>query len=170
VNDSDPNVVSLRREIQVLDVNDQRPAFQGVPYTFKVSEDAAVGMTLFRAIRVSDADAGSNAELKLRCDENKDKDACETFETRLVRGGDGTFHGLVKLRRRLDYETRASYNIPVVVADQGPEVSLSSEISVLVEVVDLQDQPPVFKNSPYSVVVPENLPPVGCDARNDLSA
>ena len=71
VNGPDPNVVSLRREIRVEDVNDNFPAFLGVPFTVKVPEDAPVGTTLFRGIKVSDADAGANAELQLRCDEEK---------------------------------------------------------------------------------------------------
>lgn len=91
---------------------------------------------------------------------SKDEDACSTFDIKLTRAGEGRFVGIVKLRRKLDYEARPAYNIPIIVHDQGSEIKRSSEISVVAEVVDLQDQPPVFKHAPYSVVVPENLPPV----------
>ncbi|CAG0914761.1 unnamed protein product [Notodromas monacha] len=155
----DPNIVSLRRQVQVLDVNDNKPEFQDVPYSFRVPEDAAVGTTLFRGIRVTDADAGSNADIRLLCDSSKDSDACGVFDVRLSRIGDGKFMGIVRLKKKLDYELRSSYNIPLIVADQGAEVQLTSEIGIVADVEDLQDQPPVFKHAPYSVVVPENLPP-----------
>ena len=90
----------------------------------------------------------------------QDEDACQTFEIRLTRLSEGSYSGNIKLKKKLDYEFRSSYNIPLIASDQGAETRRTSEISVLVEVEDLQDQPPVFKHAPYSVIVPENLPPV----------
>lgn len=46
VGDAEPNTVSLRRVIPVLDVNDNPPQFHGRPYAFSVPESAKVCLTL----------------------------------------------------------------------------------------------------------------------------
>ena len=38
----------------------------------------------------------------------------------------------------------------------SPSSPLSSRTTVLIRVVDVQDQPPVFQNAPYSVLLQEN--------------
>ena len=43
--------------------------------------------------------------------------------------------------------------------DQGIP-SLSSTANVLITINDIQDQKPFFLNGPYSISIPENIPPV----------
>ena len=64
---AEPNIVSIRREIVIEDRNDNAPKFGESTYTFPVDETAFVGSQIFNKIFVSDADAGSNAEVKLTC-------------------------------------------------------------------------------------------------------
>jgi len=64
---AEPNIVSLRREIRVEDKNDNAPKFSDSSYTFSVNETAAVNSQVFNKILISDADSGSNAEIKLTC-------------------------------------------------------------------------------------------------------
>jgi len=99
---ADPNTVSLRREIPVLDVNDNAPVFHGRPYAFNVSESTRVGARLFSGIVVSDADGGVNAEVTVTCDSaaslnEQSDDACNHFaiETEKVRFGDLLPHRLL---------------------------------------------------------------------------
>jgi hypothetical protein len=77
----EPNTVSLRREIPVLDRNDNTPQFLGRPYSFTVAETARVGATVFTGLVVTDADAGVNGEVTVECDRSASAptDACDTF-------------------------------------------------------------------------------------------
>jgi hypothetical protein len=77
---SEPNTVSLRREIPILDVNDNAPEFHDRPYSFTVAETAPVGTTVFSNITITDKDGGVNADIMLRCTADKDnEDVCSTF-------------------------------------------------------------------------------------------
>jgi hypothetical protein len=77
---SEPNTVSLRREIPILDVNDNAPEFHDRPYSFSVAETVSVGTTVFSNITVTDKDGGVNADIMLSCVADKDdEDVCSTF-------------------------------------------------------------------------------------------
>lgn len=71
----------------------------------------------------------------------------------------GTYVGSIRLARPLDYDTVSSYKLTVRATDGGPKNALSAAANVSVVVRDVQDERPVFTNSPYSVVVDENTPP-----------
>lgn len=80
---SEPNTVSLRREIAVLDENDNRPVYHGRPYAARVPESAKVGSALLPpgTITVSDDDGGVNADVVVRCvASSRDDDVCEVFD------------------------------------------------------------------------------------------
>lgn len=77
IGDSDTNTVSLRREIAVVDVNDNPPEFLGRPYSFSVSEDTQVGTIIYRNITVVDRDIGLNGEISMTCVQNNEP--CVTF-------------------------------------------------------------------------------------------
>ncbi|XP_050735767.1 cadherin-23-like [Eriocheir sinensis] len=153
------NTVPLRREIPVLDVNDNPPVYHDQPYTFTVSESASPGATLFSQIKVSDADEGENAKVTLECVREKSPEACEQFEVRAAQVLEGEFVGIVSLRQILDYERESRYTLVIRASDGGFEKRLSSTATVVVEVQDVQDQPPVFLNAPFSATVREASPP-----------
>lgn len=67
VGNAEPNTVSLRREIPVLDVNDNPPEFINRPYIFAVPESTKVGTVLYSNITVYDRDSGINSELNFNC-------------------------------------------------------------------------------------------------------
>jgi hypothetical protein len=50
-----------------LDRNDNPPKFSESSYTFLVNETVGVNTQVFNKILVSDADSGSNGEVKLTC-------------------------------------------------------------------------------------------------------
>lgn len=66
---TEPNTVSIRREIPVRDYNDNPPTFLGRPYLAKVNETFPVGFALeiVPDITVTDGDAGKNAEISMEC-------------------------------------------------------------------------------------------------------
>ena len=66
---------------------------------------------------------------------------------------------MITLKKPLNYEARSSYNMLIKAEDQGIP-SLSSTANVLITINDIQDQKPFFLNGPYSISIPENIPPV----------
>jgi hypothetical protein len=83
---SEPNTVSLRREIPVIDRNDNPPKFEGRPYLFSVVETARVGSVVYEGVVITDADSGVNGELGVSCDpvRSTPNDACDTFDIKVI--------------------------------------------------------------------------------------
>ncbi|XP_018787095.1 PREDICTED: protein dachsous isoform X1 [Bactrocera latifrons] len=65
--------------------------------------------------------------------------------------------GHLTLSRHLDYETAQRHAL-IVTATDGGEPPLSSNLTILVEVQDVNDNPPMFERNDYSVKVLESLP------------
>lgn len=73
----------------------------------------------------------------------------------------GTYVGSIRLARPLDFDTVSSYKLTVRASDGGVGAVRnvhSSTANVSVVVRDVQDERPVFTNSPYSIVIDENTP------------
>ncbi|XP_047097698.1 cadherin-23 [Schistocerca piceifrons] len=161
----EPNTVSLRREVAVLDVNDNAPAFHGRPYALSLPETTRVGTVVFANISLTDADLGRNADIELEClreaGDTDDADACDTFHVSADKVGEGHFEGQLRLARPLDFERRSAYSVRMRATDRAddPAKRMSATARVAVAVIDVQDQPPAFLGAPYSAAVPENSPP-----------
>ncbi|KAH8322014.1 hypothetical protein KR059_000394 [Drosophila kikkawai] len=155
---TEPNTVSQRREIPVRDYNDNQPTFLGRPYTASVSESLPVGaeLNVEPPIVVVDRDEGINAEVQIKCVE--ENDICDIFEVRAVKISDGNYTARVALKQPLDFESRPSYIMTISASDSALDNRLSSLATISINVIDIQDQPPVFTNAPYSATVPENTP------------
>ncbi|XP_033608058.1 cadherin-87A, partial [Cryptotermes secundus] len=159
---SEPNTVSLRREIPVLDVNDNAPEFHGRPYSFTVAETTRVGTTLFSNITITDEDGGVNADIMLSCAADKDnEDVCSTFGVVAEKISEGEYVGIISLLKPLDYEQRSGYSLVLKATDVASEPSarLTAIANVAIDVMDIQDQPPIFLNSPFSATVAEATAP-----------
>lgn len=83
--DAEPNTVSLRREITVLDENDNSPEFHNRPYSANVSEASGIGINIAVSndIIVTDKDGGINGDVIVSCFVEASMihidDVCETF-------------------------------------------------------------------------------------------
>lgn len=158
---TEPNTVSLRREVPIRDYNDNPPVFIGRPYTTSISESTPLKSTIeiHPAILVTDRDEGQNSDLTLSCfdDNEKDADVCETFHVQTERNAEGNFTAIITLLQSLDFETRPSYVLTLMARD-GAANPLTAYATVTINVIDVQDQPPVFANAPYSATIPENTP------------
>ncbi|XP_017756092.1 PREDICTED: cadherin-23 [Eufriesea mexicana] len=159
---SEPNTVSLRREIAVLDENDNPPVYHGRPYAARVPESAHVGGLLVPpgTITITDRDGGVNADVHVECvSATRDDDVCEVFSVSTEKHlAEGKYDVQISLSKSLDYERRNSYLINLLAVDGASDVSkrLQARATVAVDVLDVQDQPPVFLNAPYSAALPEN--------------
>ncbi|XP_038210910.1 cadherin-23 [Zerene cesonia] len=163
ISDAEPNTVSLRRVIPVRDVNDNAPVFHNRPYIVNISEATPVDseIEVSPKILITDLDEGENANVRVSCsskDRGSDAEACSTFRIVTDMISPNEYQARIYLASPLDYESRTAYVITLEAVDGGGRARRASA-SVAVGVRDVQDQPPVFLNAPYSPTVPENTSP-----------
>ncbi|KAK5864404.1 hypothetical protein PBY51_015650 [Eleginops maclovinus] len=134
----------MRLNITVKDVNDHSPKFSRATYSFDIPEDMASG-SIVAAILASDSDSGVNGEVTYSLE---DDDEDETFRLNPVTG-------VFNVTRPLDYETQQFYILTAKARDGGGQ---ASTVRVYFNVLDVNDNPPVFNTSVYSTSVSESLP------------
>lgn len=133
-------VISLR----VTDVNDNAPVFAETEYKASVPEAAAPGTPVVQVI-ANDADEGINADIRYSLLATPQSDWFAIDER----------SGLVTTRARVDCETNPMPRLTVVASDRG-NPPMSSTATLLVTVLDVNDNEPIFDQSFYNVSVPEN--------------
>ncbi|XP_040169860.1 fat-like cadherin-related tumor suppressor homolog isoform X2 [Anopheles arabiensis] len=133
---------SSQIELALTDLNDNAPEFSMNPYSVTLPEDAEVG-TLVTKIHATDADIGINRKIKYAfLDSYRDhfRIAPES--------------GIVTLAKPLDREQKALYNLSVSATDLG-HPALSNAATLVVNVQDINDNPPEFTSKHYFASVPE---------------
>ncbi|XP_047515658.1 cadherin-23 [Pieris napi] len=163
VSDTEPNTVSLRRVIPVRDVNDNPPVFHNRPYIVNISEATSVGneIEVSPKILVTDLDEDENAKIRVTCsikERGSDFEACSTFRIVTDMISPNEYQVRIFVAKPLDFESRSAYVISLEAKDQSAR-PLRATATVSVGVRDVQDQPPIFLNAPYSPTVAENTPP-----------
>jgi hypothetical protein len=75
---------------------------------------------------------------------------------------EGEYVGTISLLKPLDYEQRSGYSLVLKATDVASEPSarLTAIANVAIDVMDVQDQPPIFVNAPFSATVAEATAPV----------
>ncbi|XP_065195549.1 protocadherin Fat 4-like isoform X1 [Sycon ciliatum] len=141
---------TYRALVTVVDVNDNAPVFSKQLYTVTISEFTTIG-TIVLALKVTDADQGQNAAVTLDIvSGNSDGQILSFFELR-----NGT--NLV-LAHSLDFETRTTFSLVVRATDSAADTAtrLSTLVTVIVNIRDENDNPPVFTPMTYSFYLLEN--------------
>lgn len=129
-------------ELQVLDINDNPPEFSLSSYTVSMSEAAELG-TLVIKVHATDPDYGANKRIQYNF-VTPDEDHFKIIPE----------YGIITLAKPLDRETQSSYSLKVVANDYGSP-RLSATATVLVNVQDINDNPPEFMSKHYFVSIPE---------------
>uniref|UniRef100_A0A336M3U9 CSON011722 protein n=1 Tax=Culicoides sonorensis TaxID=179676 RepID=A0A336M3U9_CULSO len=160
---AEPNTVSLRREIPIRDFNDNPPIFLGRPYSATLSESTPVGsiVQISPTVEVIDRDEGVNSDITFSCYVDKSKegdDTCDVFEVTTEKISDGRYNASIKLIKQLDFESRPSYVLTLLAKDGAKSNPLSAFATISINLIDVQDQPPIFINAPYSITLHENTP------------
>ncbi|XP_036060497.1 protocadherin alpha-9 isoform X2 [Onychomys torridus] len=135
-------------EVEVRDVNDNPPIFSVAEQKILVPESRLLD-SRFPLEGASDADVGENAMLTYKLSSN------DFFILDIVnKKGKGEFPVLV-LRKLIDREEIPQLKLSLTAADGGkPE--LTGSVSLLIQVLDANDNAPVFDKSVYEVKVSEN--------------
>ncbi|KAM9801014.1 protocadherin Fat 3a [Neosynchiropus ocellatus] len=150
------SISSVDVEVQVLDVNDNKPYFESNAYEVTVLEGLPAGASILQVQSV-DPDSAANGQVVYSLGS-------------LVPAGENlnllgnTFNidtntGWISTSRSLDHESSPSYAFTVVASDLGEPASLSSSTTVTVVVLDVNDNPPVFLEPQYFGSVRESDAP-----------
>ncbi|XP_069340240.1 protocadherin beta-14 [Eulemur rufifrons] len=130
--------------IEVLDINDNAPEFPHSLYEVQVLEDTPLGSRII-TISAKDLDAGNYGKISYTFF-HASEDIRKTFEI-------NTISGEINLRSSLDFEVIQSYTINIQATDGG---GLSEKCTLLVKVIDINDNPPEVTMSSITKTIPEN--------------
>ncbi|XP_051275301.1 protocadherin gamma-C5 isoform X26 [Dicentrarchus labrax] len=134
-------------EIKVLDINDNIPEIIVTSLTTPVPEDSAIG-TVIALISAKDPDSGENGKVTLRVSSKSPFKLNPSVSN----------HYSLVTNGPLDREKNDQYRVKIIATDSG-KPPLSSEKIILVELLDVNDNPPVFSQPSYVIYVKENQPP-----------
>ncbi|XP_037930417.1 fat-like cadherin-related tumor suppressor homolog, partial [Teleopsis dalmanni] len=145
VDEENPTFSSISLfKIRVLDVNDNAPSFSQKFYCIKVQENITVGKSILK-LDANDKDSKQNGVIKYSIENINN---FEEFDIDML-------HGNIFTKKNLDRESTASFTLNVSACDSGtPE--LCTYANVYVEIMDVNDNAPLFSSSNYSLVVQES--------------
>ncbi len=130
--------------IYIEDENDNRPIFTKSLYTASISEGTPVGSHVVR-VHATDADHGLNGDVFYSFQNPE-----EFFRI------DGTT-GQITNTKLLDRESVSSYTLKVVASDMSPDGRLNSSSTVIVEILDENDNAPEFAHSEPFISISETV-------------
>ncbi|XP_074530028.1 protocadherin alpha-8-like isoform X14 [Halichoeres trimaculatus] len=139
-----------RIEVSVLDINDNSPVFIEQAYSLNISEAMSPGERYLLLI-AEDADIGSNSVKSYKLSQN------EYFSLDVQSGGDHGVSAELVLQKALDREKQAVITL-ILTALDGGKPARSGTLRVNVNVIDANDNSPMFSKSLYKVRVHENAP------------
>ncbi|XP_062467634.1 cadherin-23 isoform X5 [Pezoporus occidentalis] len=131
--------------VNLLDLNDNDPTFQNLPFAAEIAEGLPAGSSVFQVVAI-DLDEGPNGQVTYRM---------QVGMPRMDFLINGT-SGLVTSTTVLDRERIAEYYLRVVASDAGVP-SKSSTSTLTVKVLDVNDENPTFFPAVYNVSLPENV-------------
>ncbi|XP_020483536.2 protocadherin beta-16-like [Labrus bergylta] len=138
---------SCKIVVEVTDTNDNQPSINIMSKTNSISENSISG-TVVTIFNVEDPDSGENG--KVTCN-------IEDHVPFLMKTTSNKFFSLVT-DSDLDRERASEYNITVMCADEGVP-SLSSSVTLTLQISDVNDNAPVFERSSYEAYIVENNTP-----------
>ncbi|KAK0144548.1 Protocadherin alpha-C2 [Merluccius polli] len=137
-------------ELEILDMNDNAPQFRRDAIHLDISESTSAGER-FSLSNAVDPDVGANSVKTYNLSES------EHFNIEVQTGRDGSKFAELILKRALDREKQAVHNL-VLSAVDGGSPTRSGTASVIVHVLDINDNTPTFHKEEYNINVMENSP------------
>uniref|UniRef100_A0A671RW31 Si:ch73-233f7.7 n=1 Tax=Sinocyclocheilus anshuiensis TaxID=1608454 RepID=A0A671RW31_9TELE len=137
-------------EIEIVDINDNAPQFRRDTIHLDISESTAAGER-FSLSNAVDPDIGSNSIKTYYLSES------EHFDIEIQTGRDGSKFADLILKMPLDREKQASHNLILTAVDGGVPAR-SGTASIIVRVLDTNDNAPQFDKDSYTINLTENAP------------
>ncbi len=139
-----------RFEVNILDVNDNAPTFRSSKLYLNISEQTYPGQR-FTLPSAFDLDVGVNSIKSYKLSPN------EHFSLDVQSGGDQSLSAELVLQKALDREKQPVIQLTLTAVDGGKPPK-SGTTQIIVNVVDVNDNIPVFDKPLYKVRIPENSP------------
>ncbi|CAF94673.1 unnamed protein product, partial [Tetraodon nigroviridis] len=134
-------------DVSVLDANDNIPVFNQDIYKSSVIENTSKGTSVM-TVSATDADSGSYGLI--------------TYSLSKMKGGAAEIFtidertGTISVSGPIDYEKDRKYEVRVEAKDQGGLIGTSK---ILIDVIDVNDNPPVINLMSFSSTMSEDAPP-----------
>ena len=144
---TDQKIGFTKVDVQLLDLNDNAPIVTPNVLIVSVPEDVPEE-AIVTSINAFDPDTGRGGKLKYK------------FASSIKKFKIDSESGIIRVRRRLNYERKTSYNLTVEVMDKG-HPSLSSLVHVTINIKDVNENnlAPQFTGQPLlRGAVSENMP------------
>ena len=141
----------IKLSIEIQDINDNTPTFIDASVDLSLKESASIGTRLLLPT-AQDTDSpryGIQTYSLLT--------PSETFEIQVTDIEDGTSEVALVLLKSVDRETQSSYSLNLRATDGGDPAKYGS-LDINIEVLDVNDNSPVFVNKTYSVTISERTP------------
>ncbi|XP_031443175.1 protocadherin beta-15-like [Clupea harengus] len=135
--------------VEITDINDHSPYFPHTEQHFEIAEQTLLG-TRFQVQSARDPDVGIHSvrHYKLSHDEHFEIDVRERHEDKVP---------FLVLRKALDREDRIMHKL-VLTAIDGGNPPKTGTLNITVNVLDSNDNRPVFSHETYTVSLLENSP------------
>ncbi|XP_059372290.1 protocadherin beta-15-like isoform X26 [Carassius carassius] len=142
-----PRSGTVAIHVTVLDANDNAPVFSKAVYKVSLPENSPLD-TVVVTVSATDADEGQNGEVTYAFGHLPQK-VQQLFFIDLVSGE-------IKLTGQIDHEIESTFELPIQAKDgQG----LASYSTVLIDVIDVNDNAPITILKSLTSPVPENVLP-----------
>ncbi|KAM9849566.1 protocadherin alpha-8-like [Aulostomus maculatus] len=159
-----PRSGDMKILVNVLDINDNAPVFSKDVYSVMLDENAPLGTTVIQ-VNATDSDEGANGEVVYSFSNSVSQRLLKIFDMNPATG-EITVKGLI------NYEEKNKYDIEIQASDKG-FAPLTTEKSVIIKVVDVNDNAPEIEVTSFASSVPEDSRPgttVALISVNDLDS
>ncbi|GBP49666.1 Cadherin-related tumor suppressor [Eumeta japonica] len=143
-----PKMTEATIEITVLDENDNSPVFDPKQYSASVPENASIGASVLQ-VSATDVDEGINGRVRYSIssgDDNRDFSISEDS-------------GIVRVAKNLNYERKSRYVLTIKAEDCSEDDVRYDTAEISISIQDINDNPPIFLDSPYLAYLMENVIP-----------
>uniref|UniRef100_A0A8C2ENP4 Cadherin domain-containing protein n=1 Tax=Cyprinus carpio TaxID=7962 RepID=A0A8C2ENP4_CYPCA len=142
-----PRSGTVAIHVTVLDANDNAPVFSQAVYKVSLPENSPLD-TVVVTVRATDADEGQNGEVMYEFSRIYER-ARKLFYLNKSTGE-------IRVRGSIDFEEESSIELPIQAKDgQG----LASHCTILIDIVDVNDNAPIIIINSLNSPVPENALP-----------
>ncbi|XP_029442101.1 protocadherin gamma-C3-like isoform X14 [Rhinatrema bivittatum] len=136
--------------VEIQDINDNAPAFFTSQIKLQISESVTPGAR-FPLESAQDADVGANSL------QTYEMSANEYFVLNIQTRGDGSKYAELVLEKELDREEQTELRLNLRALDGGIPPK-SASVPIIIDILDANDNKPVFNQSTYTARVWENAP------------
>ncbi|XP_069388118.1 protocadherin alpha-3-like isoform X23 [Paralichthys olivaceus] len=136
--------------VEILDINDHSPVFPEKEKRLEISESALAGAR-FQLQAARDPDVGQFSIQQYKLSHN------EYFRVEVKDRGEDRKVPFLVLQKQLDREAAGKHKLRLTAVDGGKPVK-SGNIEIIVDVLDVNDNSPVFTKELYSATLKENVP------------